>query len=304
MVFRVLLAFLIFPGFLFTGVVGLMLTWLDRKVSARLQWRVGPPFYQPFADFFKLLLKETVIPDGAPRGLYLGAPGLGLVGATMVAVLLFWASFSPQLSFAGDLIVVLYFLSFPPLAVIIGGSASRNPLASVGASREMSLYFAYELPLLIGVFTAVVKTGSIRLAEMVQFQAAQGPVLYSISGVIAFLVCLICTQAKLGMVPFDIPEAEQEVMAGPYIEYSGVPLALFRLTRAMMFLLMPVLLVTVFWGGLTSPWAIPKLLLLALLIILIKNTNPRLRIDQALKLFWFGLGIPAAIGMILALSGL
>ncbi|MDH5684729.1 MAG: NADH-quinone oxidoreductase subunit H, partial [candidate division WOR-3 bacterium] len=112
------------------------------------------------------------------------------------------------------------------------------------------------------------------------------------------------TQAKLGYVPFDIPEAEQEIMAGPFLEYSGASLAMFRLTRAMMLFLLPLFLITLFWGGFANFWAIPKFLLIVVLIVLIKNTNPRLRIDQALKFFWIGLGGLAIISMILAVSKL
>jgi NADH-quinone oxidoreductase subunit H len=303
-VLKILFSFLIFPGFLFTAVVGLFLTWVDRKVSARIQWRVGPPWFQPFADFFKLLSKESTIPDGVPKIVFLGAPIVSLVGITIVAAMLGFMNLYPRSSFLGDLIVVVYFLAFIPIGIIIGGSASKNPLAVVGAAREMNLYFSYELPLLVSVVLAVVKTHSIRIGEMILYQQAHHPVLYSVSGVIAFLVALVAVQAKLGYAPFDIPDAEQEIMAGPYVEYSGVALALFKLTRAMTLFVMPVFLITIFWGGVRDLWAIPKFLLIVVLVILIKNTNPRLRVDQALKFFWIGLGTASALGMILALTGL
>jgi len=300
----VILSFLIFPGFLFTAVVGLLLTWVDRKVTARVQMRVGPPWYQPFADFLKLLLKETMVPAGAAKTVFLLAPMLGIIAMPIIAVMLFYMNFNPYGSFVGDLIVLIYLLALPPLGIIIGGSASRNPLSAVGASREMTQYFAYELPFLIAVLVPVVKTGSIRIGDIVLYQQLYGDNLYSLSGVIAGIIALICTQAKLGYVPFDIPEAEQEIMAGPFLEYSGASLAMFRLTRAMMLFLLPLFLITLFWGGFANFWAIPKFLLIVVLIVLIKNTNPRLRIDQALKFFWIGLGGLAIISMILAVSKL
>ncbi len=303
-VLKILFSFLIFPGFLFAAIVGFFLTWFDRMVSARIQWRVGPPWFQPFADFFKLLLKESTIPDGVPRVIFLGAPILSLTGITIAAAMLGFMNLYPRSSFIGDLVVVVYFLAFVPLGIVIGGSASKNPLGVVGAIREMNLYFAYELPLLICVVLAIIKTHSLKIGEMILYQQAHGPVLYSVSGAIAFVVVLIATQAKLGYAPFDIPEAEQEIMAGPYIEYSGVALALYKLTRAITFFVMPVLMITIFWGGVRDLWAIPKFILIVVLVILIKNTNPRLRIDQALKFFWFGLGTASAVGMILALTGL
>jgi NADH-quinone oxidoreductase subunit H len=296
-----ILSFIIFPGFLFTAVIGLLLTWVDRKVSARVQMRVGPPWYQPFADFLKLLLKETTIPEGAQKTVFLLAPLLGIIALPIVAVMLFSMNFNPYSSFVGDLIVLIYLLALPPLGLILGGSASKNPLSAVGASREMTLYFGYELPFLAAILVPVVKTGSIRIGDIVLYQQFYGSILYSISGIIATIVALICVQAKLGYAPFDIAEAEQEIMAGPLLEYSGVSLALFRLARAMMLFILPLFLITLFWGGFANLWAIPKFLLIVVLIILIKNTNPRLRIDQALKFFWIGLGSLAIISIILAL---
>ncbi len=302
---RILFSYIIFPGFIFSAVVGLFLTWIDRKVTARIHWRVGPPWFQPYADFLKLLLKETIIPEGSSKTLFFLGPLLGLVGMSILAVMLFSMNFYPAGSFVGDIIVIIYLLALPPIGIIIGGSASKNPLASVGASREMTQYFAYELPFLIVLATIILKAGgSIKFGDIVLAQQVQGPFLYSISGVIAAVVILLCVQAKLSFVPFDIPEAEQEIMAGPYIEYSGVALAIYKVTRAMMLFLLPLFLISILWGGFADWWAIPKFLLIIVLIVLMKNTNPRLRIDQALKFFWIGLGILSIIGLVLAFYGL
>jgi NADH-quinone oxidoreductase subunit H len=302
---KVLFSYIIFPGFIFSAVVGLFLTWIDRKVTARIHWRVGPPWFQPYADFLKLLLKETMIPEGSSKTLFLLGPLLGVVAMSILAVMLFAMNFNPEATFLGDLIVIIYLLALPPIGIIIGGSASKNPLASVGASREMTQYFAYELPFLISMAIIILKAGgSIKFGEIILAQQAGGPFLYSISGVIAAVVILLSAQAKLSFVPFDIPEAEQEIMAGPYIEYSGVALGLYKVTRAMMFFLLPLFLISLLWGGFANWWAILKFLLIIVLIILIKNTNPRLRIDQALRFFWQGIGILSIIGLILAFYGL
>jgi len=298
---KVIFWFLVFPGFLFSSIIGLLLTWVDRKVTARIQWRVGPPWFQPFADFSKLLSKETLIPINASRFLFLMAPILSIIAITAVGTMLFTMNFYPGISFLGDLIVLIYLLTLPPLATIIGASASKNPLAAVGASREMTLYFGYELPFITAVIITIIKTGGmIRIGDIITYQHIHGPILYSVSGIIAMIVALLSMQAKLGYVPFDIAEAEQELMAGVYTEYSGFALALFKLTKAMMLFLLPCFLITIFWGGFVTWWAILKLLLLVVLIILIKNTNPRLRVDQALKFFWVGLMPLAIIGIILA----
>ncbi len=298
-------AFVIFPGFLFSALVGLVLTWVDRFVSARVQMRVGPPFIQPFADILKLTIKETHVPAGAHRTTFLMAPLLGLVGMCLVSALLFFVNFRPDGSFIGDLLVMVYLFALPPLAVIVGASASRNPLAAVGASREMMLYMGYELPLLLALLVPIIKSGgAIRLGDIVLAQAARGPFLYSISGVIAAVIVLLAVQAKLGFVPFDMAEAEQEIMSGVYVEYSGMLLAVYRITRAMMFFLLPLFLITILWGGFGDWWGVLKLVAIAVLVILIKNTNPRLRIDQALRFFWFGLGGLGVVAVILASVGL
>jgi len=162
--------------------------------------------------------------------------------------------------------VIIYLMAMIPLGIILGGSASKNPLAAVGASREMTLYFAYELPLILALLVPVIQTNSLKIGTIVAWQQQNHSVLYSLSGVIATLVMLICVQAKLGVAPFDIAEAEQEIMAGPLIEYSGAALLLFRTTRAMLYLVLPVFTITMFWGGIANWWAIPKFLLLFVLM--------------------------------------
>ncbi|MGB9742425.1 MAG: respiratory chain complex I subunit 1 family protein [candidate division WOR-3 bacterium] len=306
-------------GFIFTMVTvpiaGLVLTWVDRFVSARVQWRKGPPFYQPFADLLKLLLKQTVVPEGAVRSVFLFAPLVGLAGMILVGMMLFYSNFnvivSQQSSFVGDIIVLLYLFALVPLAFIVGASASRNPVAAVGASREMTLYLGYELPFVLALLVPVVKVAQrwgvasgLRLGGIIAYQQQFGPVLYSISGVIAAIIILFVIQAKLGYVPFDIPEAEQEIMSGVIVEYSGAPLAAFRLTRAMMFVLLPLFLITILWGGIRDWWAVLKLLLIVVLVVLMKNTNPRLTVHQALKFFWFILTPLGIVGLILAFIGL
>ncbi|OGX45137.1 MAG: hypothetical protein A3G38_04485, partial [Omnitrophica WOR_2 bacterium RIFCSPLOWO2_12_FULL_51_8] len=222
---RLLLNFLIFPGFLFSALAGLMACWIDRKLSARLQWRVGPPWNQNFYDILKLLGKETVFPAGAAKVTFLLAPYLGLLTVTLAAAILGCAMLPQPQGFGGDLVVMVYLLAIPAIASIIGASSSCNPLASVGASREMKLALAYELPLILSVITVAVKSaGSIRLGEIINYQMVSGPHLFSWSGALAFITALICLQAKAGLAPFDLSEAEQELMAGVLIEYSGQPL--------------------------------------------------------------------------------
>jgi len=304
-----LIYYLIFPGFVFTALVGLLATWIDRKVSARVQWRQGPPWFQPFMDILKLLGKETIVPENASKMIFFGAPLVGLAVATLVSTILGLASTNPQLTFVGDLIVVLYLLTIPSTALIIGGSASGNPIAAIGSSREMKLILAYELPFIIAVFTLISKVGSISLGSILQYQASHGMLIGSVSGCLAFVVVLLVIQAKLGIAPFDIAEAEQEIMAGPLLEYSGPALALFRLTKAMLYWTLPLLMQILFLGGinLTSVvgvlWFILKYVIILTLIILIKNTNPRIRIDQAVRFFWGPVVVIAILAFVLSIFG-
>lgn len=204
---RILFNYLIFPGFLFSAVIGLFAGWVDRKVTARIQWRVGPPWYQNFMDILKLLGKETIVPSGA-KLTFLLSPCLGLLSAALVASILGLAILMPLESFTGDLIVVLYVLTIPAIALILGASSSRNPLASVGASREIKSVLAYELPFILAIIVVIIKSaGSIHLGQILNHQINFGSNITSVSGVLAFLIAIICMQAKLGQVPFDSSEA-------------------------------------------------------------------------------------------------
>ena len=293
---------LIFPGFLFSALTGLFLTWVDRKVAAIVQSRVGPPWYQPYADVGKLLGKKMLMPAGARGVSFLAAPLLAVGGATLASAITLQALFYPSAGFVGDLIVLVYLATLPSLALIIGGAASRSPFGAIGAGREMNMILAYEAGFLLALISVMVKTGSVTFSGILAYQAAQGPLVLSLSGFLAFVVALFCTQAKLGFLPFDIPEAETELIGGPLAEYSGAGLALFKLSRAILFLQLPVLLVLLFLG---APVATPlsvlsflvKLLLIVSLLIVAKTTHARLRLDQALRLFW---GRLAVVGLIAA----
>ncbi|MBE7560420.1 NADH-quinone oxidoreductase subunit H [bacterium] len=297
-------------GTLGTMVLGLLSKWFDRKLTARVQYRVGPPLLQPFYDILKLLGKETLVPADARRSGFLLAPLVGL-SATAVAAGILWASaVNPAGAFVGDLIVLLYVLTLPSLSLVVGGSASGNPFGAVGASREIKLLIAYELPLITAIVTALVhaEAWSFRLADLAAHQAAHGPIAASLSGALALLVSLFCIQAKLGLVPFDTAEADTELMGGVLVEYSGPPLALIHLFRAMLLAVLPMLLITVFLGGIRLSWpgilgTLLAYLLILVFVVLLRNTNPRLRIDQAVKFFWLLLFPIAMLALILALAG-
>jgi NADH-quinone oxidoreductase subunit H len=299
------LEFLLFPGLLFTAAAGLLTSWVDRKVTAMVQMRVGPPLLQPFYDLRKYFIKETCVPEGGATGLFLVAPLIGFAGVTLASLILWRALLNPEVTFVGDLIVLVYLLMMPALGVVLGAFASRNPLASMGGSREIQLMIAYELPLVLVVLVPVIQAQSIRLGDLVSGTPAA-----TLSGVLALLAGLACVQAKLTIVPFDMPEAETELTGGVFIEYSGPPLGVYKLTRAMMLFTLPVFLVALFFGGfITVPGLAPKLwgllawFVVVALTVVIRNTTPRLRTDQAVKFFWGPVSVLALAAVVLAWMG-
>ena len=332
-----------------TIILGLVATWIVRKVSALVQWRVGPPLLQPFYDVMKLTGKEILVPQDSQQTVFLMAPLVGLTGILLLSIML-WRITVTQTAFVGDIIVAIYLMILPSLALILGSSASASPHATVGTSREMKLVMGYELPLVMAFIVVIIKTAGLIEPGQHQLSLAvieQHPPVYSISGMLAFIIALLCVQAKLGFVPFDIAEAETELGSGVLMEYSGVLLAAWKLMHAVMLVALPLFLVMVFLGGFNQDfwtnfgtpfvgiallifiagtllagrskffdvlallafisiciWAgLGKYVLILVLMILIKNTNPRLRIDQAMRFFWVYCSIALVVAIILASAG-
>ncbi|MFQ3580140.1 MAG: complex I subunit 1 family protein, partial [Bacteroidales bacterium] len=205
--------------------------------------------------------------------------------------------------FSGDIIVILYLLMIPSVVYMLGASASGNVVAGLGVSREMKLMLSYELPLVTSVLVPVIKSSSIRISDIMTFSSKQ-PVILSFSGVIAFFVMIICFQAKLGLVPFDMAEAEQELAGGILIEYSGILLGIIKLTKQILYSIVPLFLILMFFpADKLLSWVVRYLLVL-LLFILIRNTNPRLKIDQSINFFWKIIFPISLVGVLLAMKGL
>lgn len=301
--------YLVLFGFVLTGVIGLLLSWVDRLVTARVQYRTGPPVLQPLIDIVKLLGKETLIPRGASRLLFLAAPLTGLASVVAASTILWANTVRPGSGFAGDWILVTYLLTMPSMSIILGGFASASPYASLGASREMKMVVAYELPFVLAMLVPVLGASTTRLDMIVSHQSAVGPFAGSLSGFIALAVAVLCIQAKLALVPFDAPEAETEIVHGPLVEYSGSALAAYRLMKNMLLFTLPFLLTVMFWGGLDLHgagivWSLLKIVALVAVVTVIRNTNPRVRIDQAMKFFWGPVTILALAAVALQILGL
>ncbi|MGQ9621026.1 MAG: respiratory chain complex I subunit 1 family protein, partial [Bacteroidales bacterium] len=302
--------FLVFPGLLFSAVVGAFLSWFDRKITARVQFRKGPPLLQPFYDFFKLLLvKETIIPKQGSPVIFLLTPLFALFGATTAAIFILLPLFGITTGFKGDLIVIFYLLTIPSFSYIIGSLASGNPLAAVGGSREMKLILSYESTFLLVIAGVITKASQyFDLYSIIKVQQNSIPFTESLSGIMLFIVGIFCIQAKLGMVPFDMSEAETEITEGTFIEYSGTPYALIKLTKYIMLFILPAFLAALFLNGFVLKginilWAILKVLGIVLLLTLIRNTNPRLKIKQAVSFFLVWMNLFAIIAIVLACFG-
>ena len=309
MFLRYLFFLLIFPGFLFTSIFGLIVGWIDRKVSARVQFRVGPPFFQNFYDVFKLCGKEIILIKNSPYFLFVIAPIIAFASVLITSTLVGTAFFF-NLGIGGDLLFIIYLMVIYSVAMILGASSTGNIYSSIGAGREMKMLLSDELAFILVILVPIIKTGyRINLIEILNFQQANGMVIGSASGIISFIIGIICLQAKMAMQPFDIAEAETEIVGGTLIEYSGPLLAFWKLSHFMMYVFMPILLVILFWGGMTFATVggiiagILKYLLIVVLLILIKNTNPRVRIDTAINFFWKYASPLALIAVILSIIG-
>ncbi|WP_247893842.1 respiratory chain complex I subunit 1 family protein [Azospirillum endophyticum] len=293
-----LFAVLVFPGGLFALCVGLVLKGLDRRLAARLQRRVGPPLLQPLFDLVKLARKRTLVPDIACKPVFLAAPMVGCVSMALAAALIPIPGVYDPDPLLGDLLVVLYLLAVPAVALMIAGSASGSSYGAIGFSREMALMLAYEGPLLMVLVTVAIKTGlaqggvvTFSLSEIVRYQQEHGAYLADPWMWPAFLAFLAFFPANLGIAPFDIPEAESEVLEGPLLEYSGPPLGLFKVMSALKAVVVLSLGIALFFP--TAPAGAPGLLvhLLKLGVLslagvtVLRTAIGRMRIDQAVLFY-------------------
>ena len=306
---------LVFPGLLFAVVVGLLLAGIDRKILARMQKRKGPPILQPTYDFFKLMGKETIIPHAANRKAFLIAPVLGFVSLVVLMLFIPVFGYSP-FSTNGDLIIVLYLLTIPAVALIVGGSASGSPYAGIGISREMVTMMAYELPLVVVLLTVAKKVGGeslvFSLGEIGDWQAANGLLISHWALVPAAIAMLLVIPAEVGTQPFDVAEAETEICEGPLVEYSGAPLAVFKLNTAIKMFVMTSLFTVLFFGGIDTGYiALNAVILVAICSVLTvvcmtlaHAICARLKIEHLFKFYWTVVTALAAISLILVWLGL
>ncbi|MDH5685900.1 MAG: NADH-quinone oxidoreductase subunit H, partial [Hadesarchaea archaeon] len=216
-----ILGSLVFPGLLFVSFIGLLYIGIDRKVTGHMQNRIGPPIWQEFLDVGKLLSKEDITPGAAQSPIFTAAPLVALGAAVTVMLLIPVSSAQPTLTMVADLVVIIYLLNIPAICMMLGGYSSGSPFGATGAGRYVVQLFGYELVFIIAILVAVVRVGSLGLPTIVNYQAQQGWLILDWRLLPAVIAALVAIQGKLLRVPFDIPEAESEIVHGPLTEYSG-----------------------------------------------------------------------------------
>ena len=256
---------------------------IARKIRAIIHSRKGPPITQPYIDILKLLGKEDL--RCTASAVFRFAPTVALASFLVVA-LLTPMGVSARTGVPGDMVTWIYFLTLGACAIVVLAAASGNPFAQSGAAREIMMLLSVEPIVVAALITAAVKSESMRLTDMMAWNLANGPSVSMVSAGIAFFLAL---QAAMGKLPFDIPEAESEIVDGPLVELSGPNLATMKLALLIRQLVYSFLLVQIFvpWPAL-SPWplsviaALVKVLILFGLAAVIEAVSPRLRIDQSM----------------------
>lgn len=282
---------LIFPGMAFLVVFGFVVEFVDRKLYARMQNRVGPPWFQPVADFIKLVSKESIIPEEADPRLFGVMPIFALSSVIVASFYIPLWSAKALFGFSGDIIVVLYLLTIPTLTFFLGGWYSRSVYSTLGAMRTLTQFFAYEIPLLVSILSSALLANSWSLSEIALFYREHPWVwLFNVPG---FIISIIALLGKLEKVPFDIPEAETEIVAGFLTEYSGKLLGLFRLMTDIELVVCAGLLVVVFlpFGLWFHPLLgfflfVLKILFIVSLVSFFRSIFARLRLDQMINFCW------------------
>ncbi len=312
---------LVFPGLLFCILMGVLLSGLDRILVARMQRRVGPPLLQNWYDFLKCMGKETIIPRHARRTVYLFAPVVGF--GALITISLFLPVLNGKAAFSGnsDLVVILYLLTLVSVCGMVGASASGSPFAGVGLSREMVAMISYELPFVLVMLSVSLKTVALNpmgapltfsLTEIWNYQAAHGPLICHWSLIPAALAMLFVIPCEVGMHPFDVAEAETEICEGMLAEYSGKPLAVYKLTHMVKMYVMCALFYVLFLGGLSTGMAAVDVVIFVLVCALLTFLTmslphavcARFKVEQVFQFYWTWVAALALVSLVLVFFGL
>jgi len=291
------LTIIVFPGFIHLTIMVIFLTWYERKLLARMQLRIGPLYaggpggiLQPLADGVKLIFKEVMIPYRADKPLFLGIPLiLVFLAAVPFAVIPFGQNWVIANLDVG-LIFVFAMTSLFPSMILLFAWASNSKFPFLGGLRSLFQQVAYEIPMWISTLSVVMMAGSLNLIEIVNAQARMW---FVIPAFLSFIVFFISTMAELERLPFDLPEAEPELVAGWFTEASGAIFMLIFMGLYMKIYLMSSLVTVLFLGGWWGPtilpqpvWFIIKTLIVATFIIIPRGVYPRIRVDILIRTGW------------------
>src|SRR5512139_491899 len=297
------IALLIFPAGLTLVVTGMFYEWIDRKLVARFQNRIGPRWFQPFADVLKLFAKEQIKPALANPFLFFGLPIVAMAGALTAALYVPLMGLVPVHSFPGDLIVTIYLLSLLTMCIGLAGWNTSSRFSLVGATRALTQMFAYEAPFLLALLGPALAAGTWQVSEINNYAQSHW---IALTQPVGFIVALIGLMGKLELPPFDAPEAETEIVAGALTDYSGRGLAVFNIAKSVEFVIGLSLVSSFYLGGLNGiPSFLLKTLAVLVMMTLLQSLLTRLRIDQTVGLWWrFGtIVVLAQILLIILLKG-
>jgi NADH-quinone oxidoreductase subunit H len=312
--FMLIFRILIFPGFTFILFLTLFCDWVERKLEARIQNRVGPMvagpagILQPLADLIKLLTKEDIEPRDTKKLVFRFAP-LVAFSIMMFAMCFLPIDGASVLSygqtiggFNGDLIIILAFATIANFLLFLAGWASANPYGTIGSARVLTQFLGYDIPLFLIALTPAFIAGSLQISMIANSQFFP----FILLAPWAFILFIITLQAELEKDPFDVPHSESELVGGLETEYTGAKLAFLHLTRDVQVVFGSALVVELFLGGPNGPvffgldwlfytiWFVLKLLIVVVIGEYITTVFARLRIDQVLTLNW-KIMLPAAL---------
>lgn len=310
---------LVFPGLLFTVAMGFLFEYIERKLAARVQKRVGPLYagpgglLQPLYDFVKLLSKEELPPEGVDKIYYRLAPILAaavpIYGMTFIPV----SSFRFTLEFPYDYVFTLFLFSFAVFATAAAGYAVFSPYTSIGVGRLVVQYSLYESFFALTLALAALQTGAYSFQGLIEYQAAHGPLaIYQPLGLVAAAIALL---AKLEKTPFDLPHAKQEIVAGWMTEYSGRGLALLKLSKDMSAVWGSALIAAVYLGGPLGPlytaygglvdavWFLVKMVAVYSVIVVASALAGRVRVAGLAEKLW-GRVVPLILAQFLIVLAL
>src|SRR5271157_788641 len=297
---RSLLALFVIPGLLYAVPMAWLMLWIERKMRARMQGRIGPFFYQPFFDFVKLMAKRPIPRSSFDTLWMIGLPA-SAIGALLASLALL-PVFSTSSGFVGDLVLLIGLIEVPPLCAVLAGFASRSIFGQVGATREAILSITYNLPFLTAIVALATSARSIRLTDI-----ALAP-----SGAVRALVVvtlLLCLPFKLRVNPFSLSNAEQEIYAGPTTEFDGPRLALWELAHGLEWVVLTGIVACIalpfrIGSGIADIAFFTLLsLILVIMVTMIGAATARLKISQAISFYLkWSIGM-AILAFIIAVLG-